>query len=195
MQVKRESAMRAWRWWVAMGLAVLLSACSTLSEGPDGARSLLVPASRLQRAVDAHFPYKQGITGWLDLRVESPRLALVPERNRITADVDASLSGRWIERSYHAALALEFGLRFEPSDNSIRVTQLQLTGLQVGDVPEYFRATVRQQAPAAAQGALVSDMVLYRFSEDDIRKAREAGYRPADVRVTHGGIRITLVPI
>lgn len=184
-----------WRGLWCVVLAAGLMACSGLSGGPGGPRTLVVPVERLQRAVGEHFPYKQGITGWLDLKVEAPRLTLLPERNRISADIDANLSGRWVDRSYHASLGLEFGLRFEPSDNSIRITQLQLTQVQLADVPEHFRAAVRQQAPQAAQGALTTDMKLYQFSDEDIRKAREAGYRPAEVRVTSGGISITLVPI
>jgi hypothetical protein len=182
------------RWLPALLLCLGLLACSGFPGG-SGPRTLTIPAERLQRAVAEHFPYQQGVTGWLEMKVQAPRITLIPERNRIAADVDASLSGRWIARSYSATLGLEFGLRFEPSDNSLRITQLNVTQLQLSDVPEHFKAAVRQQAPQTVEGALSTDMKLYQFSDEDIRKARDAGYAPTDVRVTAGGISITLTPI
>jgi hypothetical protein len=180
------------RFLLSVVVSLLLVACAGL---PGGPRALVISTERLQRAVDEHFPVQQGITGWLDLKVLSPRLTLLPDTNRIAADVDASLSGRWINRSYTATVGLEFGLRFEPGDNSIRITQLRVTQLQLSDVPEHFKAAMRQQAPLAAEQALTTDMKLYQFSDEDIRKAREAGYRPGEVRVTRGGLSITLVPV
>ena len=188
----RLTVKRLIRYCLSMGLCLALLACSSL---PGGPRTLSSSTDRQQRAVNEHFPLQQGITGWLDLKVQAPHITLLPERNRIGAEVDASLSGRWIDKSYHATLGLEFGLRFEPSDNSLRITQLNVTQVQLSDVPEHFKAAVRQQAPQAAQQALSTDLKLYQFSDDDIRKAREAGYRPVDVRVTSSGITITLMPI
>ena len=45
-----------------------LLACSGLP-GSSGPRTLTISAERLQQAVSEHFPYQQGVTGWLELKV------------------------------------------------------------------------------------------------------------------------------
>ena len=70
--------------WLA---AALLSGCAALI----GPRDVEVPQARLQESLERRFPFSQRYLGLFDVSAVNPRVALVPEQNRISAAMALSV--------------------------------------------------------------------------------------------------------
>lgn len=179
------------RQWLASGLALLagVGACTT---GLGQARSVLVPLDRLQAAVDGHFPRRLSAQGWLDVLVQTPRLRLLPELNHLGARVDVVASGPLLQRSYPGETDLDFALRYEASDRSLRASQLHLNALHLAGVPPQTVQLLRQSLADGLRQSL-REVVLYRLREQDLMLADTLGLQPGAITVTPEGLRVQLV--
>ena len=185
---------RLFHWLVAASLGAGLLACgnSPLNAGV-GSRVYNVPQAKLQEAVAKRFPYQQRLAEVLDLEVLAPRLTLLPESNRIGTALDLTLSDRLMRGSYTAAMAMDYGLRFEPSDSSIRMTGVRVNNVAVAGVPEPYRGAITRYAPKLAE-QLLNDFVLHQFSEQEMSTVSGLGFEPGELKVTPRGLSVTLNP-
>ena len=111
--------------WLALGS----SACSA---SPDGRNQpgYTVSAEQLQQAVAKRFPLRYPLGGLIDLNVLAPRLRLLPEVNRLGTDMIVEAAGPALRRSYAGAFDLDFALRYEASDRTVRAHQLRVNSLR-----------------------------------------------------------------
>ena len=87
------------------------------------------------------------------------------------------------------SLDLDYALRFEPADATVRMTQVQVLAarLELGSGP---------LSPSAARvGALLAerlldDFVLYRADAQRLKQLQQAGAAAADIVVTPRGVEI-----
>lgn len=78
-------------------------------------------AWQLQQVVAERFPRSYPLGGLLELNVQAPQLRLLPDLNRLGADIRLVAAGLALQCSYGGRFDLDFALRFEISDLSIRV--------------------------------------------------------------------------
>ncbi len=186
----------AWRhvllWLVAAAGAVLVAACAAVTGGP---RVVTVSEAQLAQRIAEQFPLRRRYLELFDLTLSSPRVRLIPAENRLGTRVDYALGDFWGgSRRFDGALTLSYGLRFEPMDNSVRMTDVKVEAF---DVPRLSgpMASQAQRLGALVAEHLLNDFSLHRFKPEDLQTTQQRGYRPGSLRVVDGGLQLELLPI
>ena len=159
-----------------------------------GSKTVTIPQEQLQEKIAKRFPYQQKLADVLDLKIMSPRLALLPDTNRIGTELDLNLLERIGGRTYTGTMALDYGLRFERSDNTVRMTGVRVNSVRLNDVPEPFNGAISRHMPRMAE-QLLSNYALHTFSEQDMSLVSGLGFEPGEIKVTPKGLRVTLDPM
>ena len=159
-----------------------------------GSKTVTIAQEQLQEKIAKRFPYQQKLADVLDLKILSPRLALLPEANRIATELDLNLFERMGGRTYTGTMALDYGLRFERADNTVRMTGVRVSSVKLNNVPEPFNEAISRHMPRMAE-QLLSNYALHTFSEQDMSLVSGLGFEPGEIKVTPKGLRITLDPM
>ena len=149
--------------------------------------SYKVSAEQLQQAISQRFPVRHKVEGLLNFDVQEPRLRLLPEQNRIASDMVVEVAGPALRRSYNGALELDFELRYEPTDQSIRAHRLQVHSLRLSGLPQRTAEMLEAYGPKLAEQAL-HEVVLHRLRPQDLALADTMGLQPATITVTSQGL-------
>jgi hypothetical protein len=177
--------------FVASALALSLPAGGFAA---PGSKTVTIAQEHLQQAIGQRFPYQQKLADVLDLKILSPRLALLPEANRIGTELDLNLLERIGGRTYTGTMALDYGLRFERADNSVRMTGVRVSRVRLNDVPEPFNGAISRHMPRMAE-QLLNNYALHTLSEQDMMLVSGLGFEPGEIKVTPKGLRVTLDPM
>lgn len=166
-------------------LPSLLAACASLGRP----RNVTLSQADLQTLIERQFPHQRRVLEVIDVNVARPTLRLLPERNRIGTDLDLVASERLSGRSVRGNLTLDYALRYEPSDASLRMTQVhvQEARLDLGGGP-LSPSSARVGALLAER--LLDDFVLYRADAERLRLLQRANITAADIAVTARGIEL-----
>jgi hypothetical protein len=171
-------------------LATLLAACATLG----GSRVMTFSEADLARLLEQHGPFQRRLLEVVDVRVQRPSVQLVPRANRLASSFDVVATERISRRTLNGRLAIEYGLRYDEQEKAIRLTDVRVASLQLGDVPADKRKGLQNLGALIAE-RMLDDAVLYRFRPADLKNAEGVGLRPASVEVTSRGVEVTLSPI
>ena len=174
--------------WLALGGA----ACSALPPARVGQPSYTVSADQLQQAVARRFPLRYPVGGLLDLNLQAPRLRLLPELNRLGTGMVVLAAGPALGRSYTGEFDLDFALRYEASDQSIRAHQLHVNSLRFPDLPPGPSELLNAYGPALAEQSL-RDVVLHKLRPQDLALPDAMGLQPDSITVTSKGLVIGFV--
>ena len=111
-------------------LTALAARCAgARAEDAPGPRHKISAAS-LYEAMAARFPLRAGVRGVLEISLDSPRLLLLPARNRLGVGLQVQLSGLQLPAQARAGdVEVVFGLRYEPADRSVRAVRPEPLGL------------------------------------------------------------------
>jgi hypothetical protein len=172
-------------WLLLAWLFLLLAGCAS------GPRTLDVSRQQLQSALERRFPHEARAAGVLALNIGVPRLELLPQANRVRLDFALEASDRIVRSSHRGELAVSFGLRYEPSDASVRAANVRVEQLAVRGLPADWRFPLERAGAALAEN-LLEDSVLHTFRPEELARAR--GWTPGTIRVTPGGLRIEFLP-
>lgn len=179
---------------LALGSLVLLAlaGCSALPTGP---RQVHISEAQLLERIAARFPVKQRYLGLFETTLDQPRLRLLPEENRVGTEV-SYLVGLPLPGSsdIKGKLELSYGLRFEPSDTTLRLTQARVERLDVDGLNAAQAAQVRKLGGLLAED-LMKEAVVHRLKKEDLESLAGRGYRPGAIRVVPGGLQLTLDPL
>ena len=173
-------------------MSALLTACAGIAGGP---RLITVSEAQLAQRIEEQFPLRRRYLELFDLTLSSPRVRLIPAENRLGTRVDYALGDFWGgSRRYEGALTLSYGLRFEPTDSSVRMSDVRVEAF---DVPRLSgpMATQVQRLGALVAEHLLNDFSLHRFKPEDLQSAQQRGYRPGALRVVDGGLQLELLPL
>ncbi|WP_413913463.1 DUF1439 domain-containing protein [Candidatus Skiveiella danica] len=147
---------RRWLLGAALGLALAGSGCT-----PSGPRSVTLSLDQMQEKLATRFPRRYPVAGLAELNLQTPRLSLRPERNRLNAVMAVEASGPALRRTYSGSMDVDFALRFEPSDQTVRATELEVLALQLEGLPAQASTLLAGLGPTLAQQAL-REVVLSR---------------------------------
>ena len=187
---------RAFLTTLLIGTLALLSSCATL---PPPAKTISVTEARLAQLIGSQFPFDSEMLEVLDVIVSAPRITLDPDNNRINTAFDINVAGNSIlglftSKTYKGVLDLSYGLRFEPKDATVRLTDVRVRRLDVDGTPSAMRRPIEKLGAPLAQ-KLLKDYVLYKVRPEDLKAAQGWGYKPGAFRVEPTGLSITLDPV
>lgn len=176
----------------ALGLvtACLLTACN----GLGGPRQIVLTPADLLRAMAPRFPVERRLLGVLEVRADLPRLRLIPETQRLGAEFDVTIDDRLSRQTYRGVIGLESALRYERSDQSVRLDRLRVQRLQFDGLPAAAQPLIQTAGSALAE-QMLADMTVYRFPAEKVRAAERYGYAPNAISVGAAGVTVELVPI
>ena len=173
--------------WVALGFTGLL----TLPQA-QAQPSYTVSFQQLQEAVAQRFPMRYPVGGLLDLTLQAPRLRLLPEQNRLGTEMVVEAAGPALPRSSTGTFDVDFALRYEGSDQSIRAHQLRVNTLRLSGLAPGPSALLQAYGPAMAEQTL-KEVVLHRLKPQDLALADGLGLEPGTITVTAKGLVIGFV--
>lgn len=182
------------RRFLSLPAALLTGAAWATPPAAHGARppGYTVPAAQLQQAVDQRFPLRYPVGGLLDLLVQAPRLRLLPEQNRLGTGLVVLAAGPALGRSYTGEFDLDFALRYEASDQTLRAHQLRVNSLRFPDLPPGPSELLNAYGPALAQQSL-REVVLHKLRPQDLALPNAMGLQPGSITVTPQGLLIGFV--
>jgi Protein of unknown function (DUF1439) len=178
----------AWLRQLGLWLAALclLAGCAVVP------RSITLSEADLQSQLARRFPVQRSLLDTFEIELSDPQLRLDPAANRLATELRLRGGDRRSGRQLQGRLALDYGLRYEPADGSVRLVQPRVEQLQF-DEPAALssrRGEMAQRMGVALAERLLDDLVLYRLPPERLESLRRAGYRPGALRVTPAGLEI-----
>jgi len=152
-----------------------------------------VSSAQLQAAVAQRFPLRYPVQGLINLDVQAPLLRLLPALNRLGAEMVVDAAGPVLQRSQRGTLDVEFALRYEASDHTLRAHQLRLAHLQFPGLQPALVALLNSYGTALAERTLL-EVVLHTLSPQDLALPDTLGMQPGNITVTAEGLTIGFVP-
>lgn len=173
--------------------ASLILALTACASGAGSAPSYTLTAGQLEGAIAGRFPRRYPVAGLIDLDLQAPHLRLLPAQNRLGADMAVLASGPVLRRSYAGSFDVDFGLRYEPSDRTIRATQLRVNALRIEGLQPRMAELLDAYGAQLAEQSL-REVVLHQLREKDLAVADGLGLQPGSITVTERGLVIGFVP-
>ena len=181
------------RWLMQAGAATVLVMTGLRPAGAGmGISGYTVSLAELLAMLSERFPRRFPLAGLATLELLSPGLALRPEANRLRARVPAVLSGPAVGMPREGVLEVEFGLRYEPKDRTLRAHDIVFHSLEMEGLEPAAAALLQAWAPRLARRAL-GEVVLHRLEEKDLALLDGLGLQPGAIAVTDQGLSIAFV--
>lgn len=148
-----------------------------------------VSAVQLQQMVAQQFPRRYPVAGFMSMDVQAPALRLLPELNRLSAEMAVEAAGPLLGRSHKGTFEVDFALRYEASDRTVRAHQLRFKRLRMADLSPAGTELLNAYGPALAEQTL-QEVVLHQLRSQDLAMAEDLGLQPSSITVTDGGLVI-----
>jgi hypothetical protein len=101
-------------------------------------------------------------------------------------------AGPALQHRHQDSLGLDFALRYEASDRTLRAHRLRLQRLQFPTLQPSVVALLNSYAPALAERSLL-EVVLHQLQPKDLALADVMGMQPGSITVTDAGLLIGFV--
>ncbi|CAM4325702.1 DUF1439 domain-containing protein [Comamonas aquatilis] len=179
---------RSWLMVATASVALIATGCS----GKSVPSSVSVSSAKLQEMVAKRFPKQFPVAGLLQLSLTSPTLAMLPERNALNALIPVELGGKVLKEVYSGALNVDFALRYEPTDRTLRAHQIKVNSLEMNGLAPAMSDMLATYTNALAEQAL-GQVVLYQLQDKDLALVDALAMEPGAITVTPQGLTIALV--
>lgn len=154
--------------------------------------SYTVPLEQLQEVVSTKFPRSVPVQGLIDLTLQAPRLRLLPEANRLGAAMAVDAAGPALRRSHSGSFDVEFALRYEASDRTLRAHQIRLGRLEFPSLKPAVTELLNAYGPVLAEQSL-REVVLHQLRPQDTAVFDGLGLQPGPITVTAKGLSVAFV--
>ena len=160
----------------------------------SGEQTVFIDGSKLQQKLDTRFPVDKRLLGMFDVTVSNPRLSFDPAANKLGTRLTLATPAVFgLMPAMKGNVDLAYGLRFEPSDNSVRMTNVEVKSVDLKD--EKGQGNSRANNALAMVGEqMFQDYTLYKFTASDLEKASKYQYTPTTITVKRNGVDVLLVP-
>lgn len=169
-----------------------LAQTSPPAESAPALPRITVPQDLLQTEVAKRFPVRYPVAGLVSLDLGAPRLGLLPAQNRLRAEMPVSAAGPALARTQQGSFTVDFALRYEHSDRSLRAHQLKVYRFRFPGLQPEAVDLLNTYAPALAEQSL-REVVLYQLPQKEAAMADLLGLRPGQITVTEQGLLVELV--
>ena len=183
------------RWWaraaaLAVGvLGLAAGGCASML----GSHDVVISESQLTLLLARQFPMERKVLEVIDLDITNPQIHLLPQTNRVATELDVSALDRLFGSSAQGHVALDYGLRFQPSDHTIRMTQVRVRELTLASGSNDLRGASQRIGGLVAENAL-EDLVLYRMKPAQADEMDRLNLVASPITVTNWGIRMSVAP-
>lgn len=185
--------MKRRRWLASACTALLATACTPVCVAADSLPAYTISPQQLQAALGRRFPLRFAAGGLLQLTVREPVLRLLPDADRVAAEMALVASGPALARASTGEFDIDFALRYERNDRTLRAHQLRIRSLRISGLPPGYPELLDALGQALALRTF-GEVVLYRLEAGDLRLADVMGLEPETVRVTERGLVIGFAP-
>lgn len=172
-----------------LAVSGLLTACATLL----GPRTIEISRDELLTKLGKQFPTTKRVMKLLDVTASLPSLDLQEDKNRVTASVNLAARELLMGQEYKGKVALSFGLRFEPKDLTLRLTEPRVEQVAVEGLPPAYQKALTNLGAKLVEETL-NDYTVHQLKPEDLRAADRLGYQVQDITVTRTGLAVHLVP-
>ena len=176
--------------WLALGGAGWLALTSAQAQAQA---KYAVSSAQMQDAMAQRFPMRYQAGGLLQLTLQTPQLRLLPALNRLGTEIVVAASGPALARDSSGSMDIDFSLRYEASDQSIRAHRLRVNSLRLADLPPGPAALLQVYGPGIAEQSL-QDVVVHKLRPQDLMLADGLGMQPGSITVTANGLVVGFVP-
>jgi hypothetical protein len=183
---RRKSLIAAARW-------ALLLVAGSWCLGTRAQPSYRISREQLQQVLAERFPLRYAARGLLDLQIREPQLRLLPEHNRIATELPIEVAGPALGRRYPGFIELDFALRYEASDRTLRAHQVRVQSVRLPGLGGDAAALIDAYARAASERALL-EVVVHRLRPADLALTDTMGFEPGQITVEPNGLSIQFVP-
>ena len=163
--------------------------CSSLV----GTRTVSLSESELTLLLARQFPMERKVLEVLDLQVTNPQLRLLPDTNRIGTELDVSALDRLFGSQAQGHVKLDYGLRFEPSDHTIRMTQVHVRDLSLQSGSNALHGAAQRIGTLVAENVL-ENLTLYKMKPAQADEMNRLNLEASPITVTAQGISMTVSP-
>lgn len=188
--VLRLSAQYAQLGWL-LGLAGGASIVLPIKTASAAQSRYRISTTALEQALAQRFPARYPVGQFLSVDLQSAKLRMLPSSNRIAANIDLEASGPALQRSHTGSLDMEFALRYESKDHSLRAHQIQVQSLKLQGLSTQLQGLLDVYAPRLGEKAL-AEVVLHRLRPQEAAMLDNLGLQPEKITVTDQGLEITL---
>ena len=124
--------------------------------------------------------------------MQAPRLRLLPEVNRVGAAMVVDAAGAALRRSHAGTFDVEFALRYEASDRTLRAYQIRLGRLDFPSLKPAVTDLINVYAPVLAEQSL-GEVTLHQLRPQDTALFDGMGLQPGPITVTAKGLTVAFV--
>ena len=148
-----------------------------------------VSRDEVQAGVAKRFPVSLRYLEMFEVKLASPRVALLPQTNRLTVTVDASVRNPlFFPTPVPGVLAIASGRKFDAAARAVRLHEptaerLTLQGLSAADSRNL------QSLGATVARELLRDYPLHTFTEDELRLGNRK-LEIGEITVTEAGLTV-----
>ena len=176
------------RYIAMLMLAFAALGCTTLTAQPR----FVVSKDQLQQVVAKRFPLRYPVVGLVDLTLQAPEIRFLPEQNRLNALMVVEASGQALNRNQAGTLEVEFALRYEVSDRTLRATAIRFKRLNFPGLRPVASDMLNLYGPTLSEKALL-EVVLHNLKPQDLGMAEGLGLQPGSLTVTDKGLVVDFV--
>jgi len=166
-----------------------LAGCAGLA----GNRTVSLSESELTLLLARQFPMERKVLEVVDLQVTNPQLRLLPESNRIGTELDVFALDRLFGSRTQGHVKLDYGLRFEPSDHTIRMTQVHVRDLAMESGASTLHGAAQRLGTLVAED-LLENMALYKMKPAQADEMNRLNLEASPITVTAQGISMNVSP-
>jgi hypothetical protein len=147
-------------------LAGIVAACASLI----GPREVVLPQERLQASLDRKFPMHQRALGVFEVELSHPRLAVMPENDRVALTVDLGVTPLLARQSWHGSMLVSGRMRVDSVNNAIYIADAHVDRFIVDNMDEGKQAQLASVANLLSD-KLIRDVPLHTFRPEELRYA------------------------
>ena len=171
------------------GVLAVLSGCTSLL----GTHDVDISESQLGVLMARQFPMERKVMEVIDLNITNPVLTLIPQSNRVGTELDVTAIDRVFGSTALGHVRLDYGLRFQSSDHTIRMTQVRVRDLTLSSGSNNLHGTAQRIGGLVAENAL-ENLVLYRMKPAQADEMDRLNLVASPITVTPLGLHMTVSP-
>jgi hypothetical protein len=167
----------------------MLVSCASLT----GPRRVELSQSKLQAGLERRFPLRNRLLELFDVQLTRPRLAILPENDRVALTMDVSVSPPFLRQSWAGTMTLSGHLYVDAARSGVFMADAHVDRFDIQGM-DSARANDLGRAADVLMNQLVRDVAIYTFRTEDLRYAGTQ-FVPTRLDTAPGALVVTVEPV
>jgi hypothetical protein len=173
---------------VAVAAGAVLASCASLS----GPRRVEISQAKLQAGLERRFPLRNRLLDLFDVQLTVPRVAILPESDRVALTLDMSVSPPFLRQSWSGTMTLSGHLYIDAARSGVYMADAHVDRFDIQGM-DSVRARDHARAADVLMNQLVRDVPIYSFRMEDLRYAGTQ-FVPTRLDTIPGALVVTAEP-